>query len=160
MTSEEMREEFYVLYDMMANSNNVAYMQAFGQVHKEMMEWMIQNRPSDAMAWIEKLESIRWKNYLTQKEAEKIVAVMVPSAPWTREQWKAAMEKHGYSLEHEPDYNRCALWVVMNMEMSDSGKTINEYVDSEKVFPFVYKMAVDKLTDKDGKFNVRTYFGV
>ena len=74
MTQEEMRQEFNALYSMMANSTNVNFMHIFGQVHKEMMEWMIQNKPDLAQEWIWKLESIKWKNYLTPKEADKIVA--------------------------------------------------------------------------------------
>ena len=155
-----MRNEFNALYNMMASSTNVNYMRTFGAVHKEMMEWMIANRPSDAQAWIDKLESIRWKNYLTLKEAEAIVAKMDPKAPWTRDQWAQEMQKREYPMEKEPCYNRCALWVTMNMIMSDSSETLASYVDSNAIFEVVYCLAVDKLTDKDGKFNIRSYFGV
>ena len=115
MNQEEMRKEFNELYDMMAMSHDVNNMRTFGNVHKEMMEWMIQNRPSEAQAWIEKLESIRWKNYLTPKEADMIVSEMEPKAPWSKEQWKQVMTQKGYPLEKEPCYNSCALWVAMNM---------------------------------------------
>ncbi len=160
MTADEMRREFHALYMLMANSDEVAYMRIFGNVHKEMMEWMIVNRPEAAQEWIEKLESIRWKNYLTPKEAEAIVNNMIPKAPWNRDQWKAAMEQHGYELEKEPCYNRCALWVTMNMIKSDSGETIAKYVQEGEQFKMVHDLAVDKLTDKDEVFSVRKYFGV
>lgn len=160
MTQEEMRNEFYTLYNMMANSTNVSYMRTFGQVHKEMMEWMIANKPDLAKEWLDKLESIRWKNYLTAKEAERIVANMVPKAPWSREQWKAAMENHSYPLEKQPCYNSCALWVTMNMIMSDSSETLAKYVDNGNLFKLVYGLAIDKLTDKDMMFDVRRYFNV
>lgn len=160
MTADEMREEFYTLYNMMANSRNVAYMHTFGQVHKEMMEWMIANKPSAAQEWIEKLASIRWKNYLTPNEAEMVVSDMVPKAPWTREQWRSAMERHGFELEHEPCYNKCALWVTMNMIMSDSSETLAKYVNGDSLFKVVYDLAVDKLKGKDGKFLIRKYFGL
>ena len=74
MTTDEMKKKFWELYPYMATSENVAYMRAFGNVHKEMMDWMIANKPDLAQEWIEKLCSIKWKNYLTQKEAEKIVS--------------------------------------------------------------------------------------
>lgn len=160
MTQEEMRKEFYALYSMMANSQNVAFMHIFGMVHKDMMEWMIANRPDAAQEWIEKLESIRWKNYLTHKEAEKIVSMMDPKAPWTREQWNSAMEQEGFELEKQPCYNSCALWVTMNMIMSDSGNTLARYVNNGNQFKLVHDLAVDKLTDKDGVFSVRGYFGL
>lgn len=159
-TAEEMREVFAALYEMMANSHDVSYMHTFGTVHKEMMEWMIQNKPELAAEWIEKLESIKWKNYLTRKEAEKIVAGMEPKAPWTREQWRQVMDQQGYDLEKETCYNKCALWVTMNMIMSDSSDTLADYVPEDRIFNFVHDLAVDKLTDQDGVFSVRKYFGL
>lgn len=160
MTTEEMKNEFYALYNMMASSNKVENMHTFGNVHKEMMEWFIQNKPDLAQEWLWKLESIKWKNYLTPKEADNIVADMQPKAPWSREQWKTAMEQYGYPLGKEPCYNKCALYVTMNMIMSDSSETLSKYVDSNKMFDAVYELAVDKLTDKDNVFNIRKYFGL
>ncbi|MBQ7539781.1 MAG: hypothetical protein IJT13_01500 [Bacteroidaceae bacterium] len=143
---------------MMASSKNVAFMHTFGQVHKEMMEWMIANKPTEAQEWLDKLASIKWKNYLTPKEAEKIVAGMNPKAPWSRDAWRQAMEQAGFELEMEPYYNRCALWVTMNMIMSDSSETLAKYVDNGNLFSLVHDLAVDKLTDKDMAFNIRRYF--
>jgi hypothetical protein len=160
MNQEEMRNEFYSLYDMMANSNKVENMRTFGNVHKEMMDWFIANKPELAQEWLDKLESIKWKNYLSPKEAEKIVAGMNPAAPWNREQWRGAMGKHGYSLDKEPYYNRCALWTTMNMIMSDSGNTLKKYVDDANLFKAVYDLAIDKLEDKDSVFNIRHYFSL
>lgn len=160
MTQEEMKKEFSALYDMMARSEKVEFMHIFGMVHKEMMEWFIQNKPELAQEWLDKLESIRWKNYLTPKEAEKIVANMEPKAPWTKEQWKAAMTQNGFDLDHEPCYNSCALWVTMEMIMSDSSDTLAKYVESADMFKVVHDLAVDKLTDKDHVFSIRKYFGV
>lgn len=160
MTPEEMRKKFHELYQLMATSNNVAFMHIFGNVHKEMMEWFIQNKPAEAQEWLEKLCAIKWKNYLTPKEAEAIVAKMIPKAPWTREQWRQAMEQSGYELEMEPCFNRCALWVTMNMIMSDSSETLSKYVNSGDLFKVVHELAMDKLCDKDNVFNIRTYFGL
>ena len=160
MNQEEMLKEFYALYTLMANSNKVEFMHTFGNVHKEMFEWFVANKPELAQEWLEKLQSIKWKNYLTPKEAQKIVDGMIPSAPWTRDQWRAAMKEHGFELDKEPYYNRCALWVTMNMKMSDSGETLAKYIAGDKLFEAVYHLAVDSLTDKDEKFNVRKYFGL
>lgn len=126
----------------------------------EMMDWMIVNKPEAAQDWIEELESIKWKNYLTTKEAEVIVDDMLPKAPWTRDQWMSAMNQKGLETEKWPCYNKCALWTVMSMIMSDSSETIGKYVSVEESFLFVYEMAVDKLTDEDGNFNIRNYFGL
>ena len=160
MTPEEMRNEFYALYNMMANSHDAAYMHVFGEVHKEMMEWMIANKPDAAKEWLDKLESIKWDNYLTPKEAEKIVAEMKPAAPWSRDKWRDAMAQYDYDMEDEPCYNSCALWVTMNMIMSDSAETLSKYVGSDKLFSAVYDLAIDKLCDEDKKFSIRHYFSL
>ena len=160
MTPEEMKKEFYALYDLMANSDKVEFMHIFGNVQKEMMEWFIANKPELAQEWLDKLQSIRWKNYLTPKEAETIVSSMNPKAPWSYDQWKGAMDQHGFEKNREPHYNRCALYTTMNMIMSDSGDTLKKYVDDADLFKAVYDLAVDRLTDKDGKFAVRKYFDV
>lgn len=155
-----MRNEFRSLYNMMAESEDISNMHTFGNVHKEMMDWFIQNKPDLAQEWLGKLDSIRWNNFLTQQEAENIVAKMEPEAPWNMETWKQAMNAHGYETEDDPYYNLCSLWVTMNMIMSDSSETIAKYVPSDKMFDFVYELAVDKLTDSDGVFAVRSYFSL
>lgn len=160
MNQEEMLKEFYALYNLMANSQKVENMHTFGMVHKEMFEWFVANKPELAQEWLDKLESIKWKNYLSQKEADKIVADMNPSAPWSRDQWRAAMKEHGFEMDKEPYYNRCALFVTMNMKMSDSGETLAKYIAGDKMFEAVYNLAVDSLTDKDGRFKIREYFGL
>lgn len=48
----------------------------------------------------------------------------------------------------------------MNMIMSDSKATLEKYVESEYLFKLVHDLAVDKLTDKDSVFNVRSYFSL
>lgn len=135
-------------------------MHVFGQVQKEVMEWAITNKPDLARDWLNKLESIRWKNYLVPDEAESIVSKMEPKAPWSREQWVSVMQKHGYPLEEQPYYNQCALYVVMSMIYSDSFKTISKFMTGGDVFEVIYSLALDKLKDKDEKFNVRSYFGL
>lgn len=155
-----MNERYRDLYNYMAASKDPSNMSTFGDVMTEMMEWMISNKPDAAQEWLDKLDSIRWNNYLTQKEAEGIVLKMMPKAPWSRDQWKSAMTQKGYPTSKEPCYNSCALWTVMNMIMSDSSSTIEKYVAGENVFDFVHGLAVDDLTDEDGNFDVRDYFQV
>lgn len=158
MNTEEMKQKFNELYQLMSVSNNISYMKAFGDVHKEMMEWFIINKPDMAKEWLEKLCAIKWKNYLTQREADKIVSEMEPKAPWTYTQWVQAMERNNYTLEKEPCYNSYALWVAMNMIMSDSSTTLQKYIGGDDLFKIVYDLAVDKLTDKDYRFRIRDYF--
>ena len=166
MTAEEMKKEFYELYEMMAMSHDVNNMRTFGNVHKEMMEWMIQNKPDLAQEWIGKLESIKWCNYLTPKEAEKIVSEMVPRAPWSREVWKNAMTQFGLPMEEEPYYNVCSLWVEMNKMYSDFGDEIAALLGNPlnpsdaDIISACYKMALKTLKDRDEVYSIRKYFNV
>ena len=155
-----MKKEFNALYNLMASSEKVEYMHIFGEVHREMFEWFVANKPDLAKEWLDKLEAIRWNQYLSPKEADAIVARMDPKAPWTKEQWKAEMQLHGFDTEKVPCYNSCALWTAMEMIMSDSGQTLRKYVGNEDLFKAVHDLAVDKLQDKDGVFVIRDYFGL
>ena len=162
-----MKEQFHELYNIMATSNNVEFMRTFGNVHKEMMNWFIANKPEAAEEWLCKLESIKWHNYLTAKEAEKIVAAMKPAAPWARDAWKQTLEKMGIATSEEPYYNSCALWVTMSMIYSDSARTIADIIGkplaeipTEQLIKAIHSLAIDKLKDADRRFNIRSYFGL
>lgn len=165
-TPEQMKKQFYELYNVMANSNNVEFMRIFGNVHKEMMHWFIANKPELAEEWLCKLEAIKWKQYLTPKEAEKIVDGMDPNAPWSREAWKQAMDGFSIPTEEAPYYNSCALWTEMNKMYSDFGEEIaallgKPLVPTDKdIISACYKMAIKTLKDKDGIYNIRKYFGL
>lgn len=165
-TPEQMKEQFHELYNLMAVSNNVNFMHTFGNVHKEMMDWFIANKPDLAEEWLCKLESIKWKQYLTPKEAEKIVNGMDPKAPWSREVWKSTMDSFGLPLEEVPYYNSCALWTEMNKIYSDFGDEIASLLGKplsptdKDIISACYKMALKNLKDKDHVYNIRTYFKV
>ena len=160
MNSQELKNAYADLYGYMATSKDPKNMKAFGKVMTEMYNWYADNKPDAAMEWLNKLSAIKWNNYLTPAEADKIVSQMEPKAPWSRDQWRVAMEQNGFPLEEWPCYNRCALYVTMNMIMSDSSGTLSHFVSNGDLFKLVYELAVDKLKDKDQMFNVRVYFGV
>ena len=160
MNAQELKSAYNDLYSQMATSSKPENMKLFGKVMTEMYDWMAQNQPQSAQAWLDKLSAIKWKNYLTPSEAEKIVSEMQPQAPWDRNQWKAAMQQHSLPMEEEPYYNSCALWVTMNMEMSDSQSTYKKYIDEANLFNAVHDLAVDRLKDRDNKFLIREYFHV
>jgi len=161
MNAQELKEKYQYLFDTMKSSRKTENMMLFGDVMNEMMDYLIQRNPSEAETWIDKLASIEWKNYLTPDEAEEIVMGMEPSAPWSRDVWNKAMDSLGLDKEEKPCYNSCALWVTMNMVYSDDAKSLAKILNTEiediPVEAF-YMLAVDKLKDKDGKFNVRKYF--
>lgn len=150
----------------MANSRDPKNMKAFGHVMNEMMDYLIQTKPDVAEEMIDKLEAIKWNQYLTPKEAEKIVAGMDPKAPWSRDTWKNAMQSFGLPIEDMPYYNSCALWVEMNKMYSDFGEEIAALLGKpltptdKDIIAACYKMAMKTLRDKDGVYDIRSYFGV
>ena len=161
MSTQELQDKYAKLYEKMKYSGKTENMKLFGDVMNEMMAYIIQKSPSDAQAWIEKLDAIEWRNYLTPSEAEKIVDKMSPDAPWPRDVWNKAMDSYGLSKDEKPYYNSCSLWVVMNMIMSDSSKTLAKMLGVEPdsiPLEYIYALAVDKLKDADMRFNVRKYF--
>jgi hypothetical protein len=164
MNSTELKDRYTGLYDYMAQSRDPKNMKAFGCVMNEMMDYLVANKPDVAEEMIDKLEAIKWHQYLTPKEAEKIVAGMEPKAPWSREVWKNAMESFGLPLEEAPYYNRCALWVEMNKIYSDFGTEIAALIgkslsaSDKDIISACYKMALKNLKDKDGIYDIRKYF--
>ena len=167
METKEMMNAFNGLYNMMATSNEPRYMHTFGDVMKCMMKDMISLKPDLAQDYIDKLGAIEWNNYLTKKEAMAIVANMNPKCGWDAVEWEKTMESMDLRLEDKPYYNKWALFVTMNMVYSDSaksvaviaGKTLDD-MPKDELFVDVHMLALDRLEDKDGVFDVRAYFGV
>lgn len=163
-TPQELKGRYTGLYDYMANSRDPKNMKAFGCVMTEMMDYLITNKPDVAEDMINQLEAIKWRQYLTPKEADKIFAGMDPKGPWTREAWKNAMESFGLPLEEAPYYNRCALWIEMNKIYSDFGEEIASLLGKsltptdKDIITACYRMALKNLKDKDGVYNIRKYF--
>ena len=159
-----MTEKFDMLYRYMASSDNVRYMKTFGYVHKEMMAWMIENKPELAEEFVEELCAIKWRQYLTRNEATEVVRGMVPTAPWDYTTWEKAMEAMHLEMERESVFNRYALWVAMNQIYTDFGESIARMmgepltkIPAETLVPFVHDMAISLLTDPDGKYCIREY---
>lgn len=162
-----MKERFIELYDYILQSAESAKMHVLGSVLKEAMCFVIDNHPKVAHGYLEKLEAVRWNNYLTRSEADDIVAQMEPAPAWNMQLWQTMMTAHGFAMKCEPCYNECALYVTMCMISSDSSDTLvtelREHgveLDRDGLFKFIHKLALDKLKDKDGVFNIREYFGV
>ena len=166
MTAQEMKEEYMSLYGIMAQSKKPESMKAFGKVMTEMMDYLIQTKPDVAEEMIQKLESIKWRNYLSPKEAQKIVDGMNPKAPWTRDVWKNAMTQFGLPMEEEPYYNACSLWVEMNKMYSDFGDEIAALLgkplnpSDADIISATYKMALKTLKDQDKIYAIRKYYDV
>ena len=165
MTKEELRNKFDGLYSYMAMSREPKYMMLFGDVMKEMMAWMIENKPEAAEKYIVHLCAIKWRQYLAPDEAMEIVNNMVPSGAWNYDTWYSAMQNLGLEYEREGVFNRYALWVEMNAIHSDNGKVIAGLmglaptdVTNADYIRTIHSLAMNKLLDEDGVFSVRRYF--
>lgn len=167
METKELLSTFNGLYNTMATSNETKYMHAFGDVMKCMMKDIAAMKPELAQEYLDKLQSIEWYNYLTKKEAMSIVGSMNPKGGWDAIEWEKTMESMELRVEDKPNYNKWALFVTMNMVYSDSAKSIAviagktlEDMPKDELFADIHMLALDKLEDKDGVFDVRVYFQV
>ncbi len=165
---ENLTEKYIDLYKFMATSNNPENMRLFGEVASEMMNWLIKNQPSQAEIYIDKLCAMKWQQYLTKNEAAAVLSKMEPAAKWSFETWKNAMERYSLEAERQAVFNAYALWVEMNSKYSDYaealatkafGKPIAE-IPEQNVFALIHALAVCSLTDKDGVYNIRSYFSL
>ena len=166
-TIEELKEKYDQLYRDMADSKDTKKMMLFGSVMNELMEHAIKNDSLFAQKEIDKLESMNWCQYLTKDEAEEILNdIGKPSYKWPYGVWENALNSYGLDIEDKPNYNKFALWVMMNYLYSRHSDTINqkileanlEEVTIEAMVGIIHGLAVDSLTDKDGLFDVRKFF--
>jgi hypothetical protein len=70
----------------------------------------------------------------------------------------------GLPTDVPPHFNHYALLTTMLMIQSDEGESLKEAIHAndrdERLLRLVYKLAVNRLEDQDGKFNIRKYFGL
>lgn len=167
MQQKDIMSHFERLYSKMATSKEPKYMQVFGNVMTCMMKDIADWNVETAQGYLDKLEAINWCNYLSKKEAVSIVDSMEPKGGWNISEWEKCAEDYDTRIEDTPYYNKWALYVAMNMIYSDSvcsiakiaGKTLPE-MPKEELWNAIYMLALDKLKDKDGIFDIRSYFHV
>lgn len=165
MEQKEMMETFNRLYNHMANSNEPRYMHIFGETMKCMMKDMISMKPELGQEYLDKLKAIEWSNYLTKKETMAIVGEMTPKGKWDFSTWEKEITEYDLCKEEKTCYNKYALFATMNMIYSDSFKSISviagkkpEEMTDEEIFLDIHMLAIDKLKDSDGVFDIRDYF--
>ena len=170
---EDILERYEELYEDMATSNNKEKMIAFGEAERCMFRKLAKEQPAVAQMWLDKLEAMHWKNYLSKQEAEEIAAKLINQngrigPHWNYEVFKDTVEKLGGKIYEKPFYNCYALWITANMIYSDhAGSTAEdmgmnspEAVPNEKMALSMYRKAVEKLKDVDRPMFVREYYGL
>lgn len=166
MEAKDIVSKFDELYGIMATSTNVKYMHVFVDTMRCMMKDMASKHPELAQEYIEKLCAIKWRNYLTKKEALSIIQKMDPKATWDMQVWSSEMKNHNLHTEDSPCYNDYALYVAMNQVVSDHGETIAKILGKDSLsdigdnhlLVYAYSLAIDLLKDKDGVYDIREYF--
>lgn len=167
----EILEKYEELYKDMASSHDRDKMVAFGDAERWAFRRLHEISPKDAQCWLDKLEAMHWKNYLSKQEADEIASRLVNQngrigAHWGYETFKGAVESLGGKMYDKPFYNCYALWITANMIYSDHaqsvaedmGMTTPEAVPNEKMALSMYRKAVEKLKDVDRPKFIREYF--
>ena len=168
MTAEELYQQFLSRYDGIIRGGIDGDMQRLGDMTKRVMRWMSVNEPglaAQAIAILDGDKSQECRNYLSGHEASEIVRQMEPQPQWPLGQVLDMLRNAGYATDEPPYFNDYALAATMCMILSDSGQTLQRIIGSpshpatnEELLASVYQLAIDKLKDEDGKFNIRKYF--
>ena len=160
-----MEQQFLRRYDSIIQSGDTQQMERLGAMVKRVMGWMFKFEPQvamQAMALLDDNTTTDYANRLTEQEAEDIVSQMVPQPTWTMRGLIASLQSMGLPGDVPPHFNLYALLTTMLMIQSDEGESLKEAIHAndrdERLLRLVYKLAVNRLEDQDGKFNIRKYF--
>lgn len=171
MTKEQMTDKYLELYQIMATGKDPKKMKIFGEAEKRIFEQVASTHPDLAESWLSMLESVKWKNYLSMKEAMNIGLKMenqdgTTGPKWAHDAFVSYMQGLGHKTEELPYYNSYALCITTNMIYSDHAKSISQdmgfksisEVPQEKMAVSCYRKAIELLKDKDENFKIREYF--
>lgn len=167
MDKQQMEQQFLSRYDSIIQSGDTRQMERLGAMVKRVMGWMFKYEPqvaAQALALLDDNTATDYANRLTEQEARNIVAQMVPQPAWTMQGLTASLQSMGLPGDVPPHFNLWALLTTMLMIQSDEGESLKDAIHAndrdERLLRLVYKLAVNRLEDQDGKFNIRKYFGL
>lgn len=157
------QEKYDELYAIMANSGEPAKMHIFGEAEKWAFEQMNRTNPDMAKKWLDRIEAVKWDNYLCEASAMAIVSKFVNQdgtmgAKWNYQQVMDAVRAAGGNESEQPYYNSWALFVVMNWIASNSWKTLSTLTTEDKMPGVVYALALDYLKDPDEQHFIQRYW--
>lgn len=157
------QEKYDELYAIMANSGDPAKMCIFGEAEKWAFEQMNRTNPDMAKKWLDRIEAVKWDNYLCEASAMAIVSKFVNQdgtmgAKWNYQQVMDAVRAAGGNESEQPYYNSWALFVVMNWIASNSWKTLSTLTTEDKMPGVVYALALDYLKDPDEPHFIQRYW--
>lgn len=165
MDKEQMQQRFLSRYDSIVKSGDTRQMERLGMMVKRIVQWMIKYEPDVAMQAMAILDSdadTDYTNRLTEQEASTIVGQMKPQPTWTLQGLTTSLQAMGLPTDVPPHFNHYALLTTMLMIQSDEGESLKDAIHAndrdERLVNLVYRLAVDRLEDQDGKFKIRKYF--
>lgn len=165
MTKEERYQQFLDRYEQIVKSGDTAQMERLGEMVRRVMKWLVNYEPeiaTAALAIIEGEDARECRNYLTEEEAHAIVKAMDPEPKWDFGQLEDMLRNAGLETSEPPYFNRWALLTTMLMIQSDEGQELKNMLKvssrDERLLAGIYNLAKARLTDKDGRFNIRRYF--
>ena len=167
MDKQQMEQQFLARYDSIIQSGDTRQMERLGAMVKRVMGWMFKYEPqvaAQALALLDDNTATDYANRLTEQEAKDIVSQMKPQPAWTMQGLTASLQSMGLPGDVPPHFNLYALLTTMLMIQSDEGESLKEAIHAndrdERLLRLVYKLAVNRLEDEDGKFRIRRYFGL
>ena len=169
MDKKEIVEKISSLISDAKNSGDKEDITISLQMLKKAIETLAEVSVRDAKEIIECYEgTLKYYNFLTESEADEIVAKFMNQDGSRGPKWKdpeelfKKIEEVGGKVHCEPHYNKWALYVAMNKFASDQNSVILKWVgdDKQKYFEACYDLALTQLKDKDRINWIRPYYGV
>lgn len=157
------QEKYNELYSLMAESKDASKMKVFGEAEKWVFEQLNKTNPDLARRWLEKIEGVRWNNYICESDAMAIASKFINQdntrgPKWNYNQVVEAVKAVGGKMSEAPYYNEYALFLVMNMIASDHWGTLLSVVSEDMMPMLIYQLAVDKLKDVDRPHFIKSYW--
>lgn len=174
MTTQELKQHYDKLYDIMRDSKNVQNMRIFGDAFTRLFVKTAEMHPDLAEATINLLSAVEFNNFVSQEEATVVAAKFINDDTqltgnekptlgphWRMEDMKAFLASKQLPTSDKPYYNWPALWLTMNMTYSDFADAFVKLLgtkDAERIAMASYELAIRKLKDIDKPSFIRHYF--
>ena len=169
MSKEDILHKFDYLLDKTISKQDKEEMEISRAMFKKAVCIIASYDLNKAEEFVECFEgNIKYNNYLSKTEAEKVLSEFINEDGTTgakirdyNEFFQIVEELNG-NVEHEPYYNKWALYVTANKFASDQHSVIVKWIGTDRVkyIEACHDLAVAQLKDKDKANWVRWYFGV
>ena len=169
MTKDELMDKFCSVYNEATTANDAEDIKISLLAFKKAFTVLADVNPRMAKEVLECYEgTLKYYNFLTENEAEEIVAAFQNQDGSKGPKWRdpdelfEKVEENDGKVECEPYYNKWALYVAMNKAASDQNNVILKWIgdDKGKYLVACYDLALTDLKDKDRPYWIRKYFHV